>query len=69
MVCCNTQTYNFINEAITVINTDVVNPFIEVFYLVDGTWIQAGVLTQVKYKDGIITVDHGGVATGVIKVS
>lgn len=69
MVCCNTQTYNFINETITVINTDVVNPFIEVFYLVDGNWTQAGVLTQVKYKDGVITVDHGGIATGVIKVS
>lgn len=72
MTCCPLNTTTFVNESITTVPYNGEygeHPLVEVVYLVDDVWIQQGVFTQKKIEAGQIVVDHGGNATGVIKLS
>lgn len=72
MTCCEIIQQNFVNESITTVPyADELgeHPLIEVVYY-DGTnWVQQGIFTQIRKESGQIVVDHGGLATGVIKIS
>lgn len=68
MPCCPQYNYTFANESVTII------PFVgavmvNVLYLIDGVWTAAGMFTQIQKTATQVTVDHGGPATGVIKIT
>jgi hypothetical protein len=68
MTCCVQNTFNFVNQAVT--SVAFPNPVsVEVLYKVDGVWIQAGVFTQITKSPTGVVVDHGGLATGIIKIT
>ena len=70
MSCCTTQSIIFTNEAITTVNYSGNRPIVEVAYLnLDGSFTLAGIGTLVTFNGSTITVDHGGAASGVIKLS
>lgn len=72
MTCCPLDTTNFVNQSTTTVpygGEYGEHPLVEVIYLIDGVWIQQGVFTQIKIEAGQIVVDHGGAATGLIKLS
>lgn len=48
------------------------NPKVTVVYLQDGVWVASGIMTHVSMIGTPVTqvkVDHGGVSTGIIKLS
>lgn len=48
------------------------NPKVTVLYLQDGLWVASGIMTQIAMIGTPVTqvkVDHGGPATGIIKLS
>lgn len=67
MSCCNITYRTFVNEAVTTIPYTGAVPTVTVSYLVDGEW-NISVATSIKLVGGNIVVDHGGIATGVVKV-
>lgn len=70
MPCCTTDSYPFTNEAVTTINYYGTRPSVEVAYLnEDDTWTLAGIMTTITFNGTTITVDHGGLASGVVKLS
>lgn len=76
MSCCPFTETPFVSTASTTIPYDGTYgtiPNVQVLYEVDGVWYNMGVLTSIQLigAPGPITsivVDHGGVATGVVKV-
>lgn len=47
-------------------------PTVTVLYIIDGVWTAAGVFTQISLIGEPVTsvkVDHGGISTGIIKLS
>lgn len=75
MPCCPLNTFNFINATQTTIpyaGEFGDKPLVDVMYLIDGEWIAKGVFTNIYllgFPTSSIKVDHGGPATGVIKLS
>lgn len=74
MACCNLNTVNFVNQLTTTVAYSGEfgpKPLVEVIYYDDVTeeWTQQGVFTNVRIQPGQIYVDHGGPATGIIKIS
>ena len=70
--CCDLNTTNFVNQSVTTIayNDELgEHPLIEVIYYNGANWSQQGVFTQIRKEVGQIVVDHGGPATGIIKLS
>lgn len=68
MACCDTVYKSFVNETSTTIPFAGVVPTVTVQYLINGEW-NVSVATSVTIANGIVTVDHGGPATGIIKLS
>lgn len=68
MCCCN-QSFPFFNVPTSSIPYVGQVPAVAVSYLQpDGSFIQNGVYTQVRITSTAIEIDHGGAASGVIKV-
>lgn len=72
MTCCPLNTISFVNETVTTIPYSGeygVHPLIEVVYFEGSQWIQQGISTQIRIEPGQIVVDHGGAASGIIKLT
>lgn len=70
--CCDQNMTNFVNQSVTTIAYGGEygdHPLVEVVYFIGGQWIQSGVFTNIKIEPGQIVVDHGGPASGVIKLT
>lgn len=67
MTCCITTITPFVNVASTTIPYSGNKPTVTVSYLIGGVWQTLGVASQIKYGASDVTVDHGGLSTGVIK--
>lgn len=69
MICCDVNIIPFISQASTTIPYTGSRPTVSVIYLqADGTYLQAGVMTQINIIGTDVVVDHGGLASGFIKV-
>ena len=68
MICCNENITNFTNQTTTVIGYTEPKPLVTVLYLIDGQW-RADIATGIKFVGANIVIDHGGPATGVVKIS
>jgi len=67
--CCVTTVIPFVNEAVTVVPYTGTRPTIEVAYdNGDGTWTLEGISTTVTFDANEFTIDHGGIASGLIKL-
>jgi hypothetical protein len=76
--CCNVTIQPFAGVAITAIPWIGDRPTITVSYLVNGVWEAIGVATNIRFigepgstelaPGPTIIVDHGGIATGVVKL-
>lgn len=72
MPCCELNTTNFVNQATTTIayaGEFGDKPLVEVIYFIDGQWIQQGVFSNIRIQPTQIFIDHGGPATGIVKLS
>lgn len=72
MTCCDQNTTTFVNQSVTTLPYNGEygeHPLVEVVYLMGEEWIQQGVFTQIKIEPGQIVIDHGGPATGIIKLT
>lgn len=67
MPCCQISLTPFVNESTTTVPYSGDRPTVSVSYLIDGIW-QVFVGTVVKLLAGSVVVDHGGPATGVLKI-
>lgn len=70
--CCDQNTTNFVNQSVTTIaygGEYGERPLVQVVYYQDGAWVQQGISTQIIIEPGQIVVDHGGPATGLIKLT
>lgn len=65
--CCIVTLTPFVNASLTVIAYSGNKPTVTVSYLIDGVWQALGVVTQIIFGAASVTVDHGGLNTGVIK--
>jgi hypothetical protein len=77
MNCCEPIISTFLNETETVIPfpasaQDIYGelPTVKILYLQDGEYIEGtGFITNIKLDDGEIIINHGGEATGIIKIN
>jgi hypothetical protein len=78
MTCCQTTYKPFANVSQTILPWSGNRPTVTVSYLVDGVWVAMGVQTVINIFNGgdpnapadvpVVVVDHGGPATGVVKM-
>jgi hypothetical protein len=77
MTCCQTTYKPFANVSQTILPWSGNRPTVSVSYLVDGIWMAMGVQTVITFVGGegpetttdpAIVIDHGGPATGVVKM-
>lgn len=66
--CCETTIIPFVNQSSTTVPYSGDKPTVTVSYLIGGVWQALGVMTSIVYGLASVTVDHGGVNTGVIKM-
>ena len=69
MLCCPEIIVPFNGVAETVVPYSGTSPLIQMVYSVGGQLIAQGVFTNWTLSAGTITFDHGGVASGFIKIS
>ena len=67
MTCCTITITPFVSESVTTIPYTGERPTVTVSYLIEGIW-QVFVAAVVKLLAGSVVVDHGGPATGVVKI-
>lgn len=68
MSCCAESITTFAGVSSTTVPYSGNKPMVTVLYMVDGVWTAAGVFTSIKITETQVIVDHGGVATGIIKL-
>lgn len=69
MICCNVTIQPFAMEAITHVPWTGDRPTVSVAYLQpDGTFLVQGVMSQIDFQPTEFIIDHGGPASGVIKI-
>ena len=69
MICCNITIESFLAQSLTTIPFTGQRPIVSVIYLQpDGTFLQAGVMTQINVIGSQVVVDHGGPASGYVKL-
>lgn len=69
MTCCPENTIPFVNQATSTIPFTGDKPLVTVSYFIDGVWRALGVMTQIRFVGSNIEIDHGGAATGIIKLT
>lgn len=68
MACCPSHIVTFAGQASTTVSySNAVQ--VDVMYLQDDVWTQAGVFTRIEITPTSVFVDHGGIANGVIKIT
>ncbi len=69
MTCCPSNITSFAAESITTVPYTGARPIVSVAYLMpDGTFQTAGIFTQIEITPTEIIIDHGEVASGIIKL-
>lgn len=69
MICCTPTITNFILETVTTVPYTGNRPIVTVLYLQpDNTFQEAGILTLIQITATDVIIDHGGVATGLVKL-
>lgn len=69
MICCNPTIQSFASESISIVNYTGNKPTVSVAYLqTNGTFITIGVMTQIQVTPTQVIIDHGGLASGYIKL-
>jgi len=69
MSCCKESIFSFVNQATTSVGYTGAKPTIQVLYLQpDGSFVQSGIFTQIQITATDIIIDHGGLATGTVKL-
>lgn len=67
MTCCNSNITPFAAASTTMVPYTGNRPTISVIYLQpDGTFLQAGVFTQINFTTTDVIIDHGGPASGYV---
>lgn len=72
MACCELNTTNFVNVATTTIpyaGEFGDKPLVQVIYYDGTSWVFMGIFTNIKIEPTQIVIDHGGLATGIVKLS
>lgn len=75
MTCCPETIVPFNNQAVTDIPYSLeygIKPLVTPLYFVGGEWIAQGMMTSIKLlgtPTNLIRVEHGGPASGIIKIS
>ncbi len=70
MNCCNNTITSFAVESVTTVPYTGVKPTVSVLYLQpDGSFLQMGVFTQINIQPTSVIINHGGVASGIVKFS
>lgn len=69
MSCCAESITTFAGVPSTTVPYNGNKPTVTVLYLIDGVWTAAGVATSIKITGTQVIVDHGGPATGIIKLT
>lgn len=64
--CCSEQVTRFVNQTETNIPWVGDKPHVNVMYLIGGVWQKA--VSQITFASGYVSIDHGGEATGVVKI-
>jgi len=68
-VCCNVTIQPFAVESVTTVPYTGTKPTVSVIYLQpDGTFLQAGVFTQINLSTTDVVITHGGLASGIVKL-
>lgn len=77
MTCCQVTYKPFANQSITTLPWAGNRPTVTVSYLIDGVWMAMGVQTVITFVGGVgptsttdpaVVINHGGPATGVVKM-
>lgn len=69
MICCPVTTIPFANQSVTVVPYTGERPVVSVAYLnADNTFTLAGIMTNIVFTSTNFTIDHGGPASGIIKL-
>lgn len=68
MSCCTINITPFVNQPSTTVPYSGNKPTVSVYYNIDGVWQAAGVATPITYGAASVTVNHGGDATGIVKL-
>lgn len=69
MSCCPNDIISFTAVDTTTIPYTGLTPLVSVWYLQpDNTYQEAGVFTQIQVTATDIIIDHGGTATGYVKI-
>lgn len=69
MSCCPSSITSFAGVPSTTVLYSGPRPTVTVLYYQSGQWMIAGVATPIVITDNQVIVDHGGPATGIIKLS
>jgi hypothetical protein len=69
MSCCPESITTFAGVSSTTVPYNGARPTVTVLYYDNGQWVSAGMGTVVKVTGTQVIVDHGGPATGIIKLS
>lgn len=69
MTCCPENITSFAGVSSTYVSYSGQRPTVTVLYYNAGQWTAAGVATGIRITDTQVIVDHGGPATGIIKLS
>lgn len=68
-LCCAVTEQEFTNEVITTVPFTGDEPTVSVYYRqTDGTY-REDILTQVVLNGASVVINHGGPATGVVKIT
>lgn len=69
MTCCSPTIQQFSSESITTVPYTGTRPTISVIYLQpDNSFLSSGVMTQINFTTTDVIIDHGGLASGVVKL-
>lgn len=69
MSCCTNTIQSFLFASTTTVPYVGNRPTVSVIYLQsDGTFLAAGVFTQINIQPTEVIIDHGGAASGVVKL-
>lgn len=69
MSCCTQNITPFASQATTTIPYTGTRPTVSIIYLQsDGSFLQAGVFTSINFTATDVEIDHGGLASGYVKL-
>lgn len=67
MTCCIQKIVPFVNKPSTTVPFTGNKPTVSVYYNIEGQW-QVSATSVINYGTSSVTVDHGGLSTGIVKL-